>query len=215
MGSVSNKLYKCSVCDHEYKTSTNHYGSHTGKCPSCRSSCRKICMEPEAIELREKVQTVDAWLYAYNFDISNSEEAAKYTEMENELNSRGMRCFNTYHESISLSKSQSVQGGIKLDSSTIFSDQWNEHEHGLRLHDWFEGIYVNVNIKKGYYLELSAEAKKCREGMGYCHYCGHRDTVSNFEEQKGCSECKRTGYIFDLNQSGLVKVEAEWNIIDE
>lgn len=45
---------------------------------------------------------------------------------------------------------------------------------GVRLFDWYEGIYTNTNIKKGYYINQSYEMAHLRHRVYKCGYCGHQ-----------------------------------------
>lgn len=90
---------------------------------------------------------------------------------------------------------------VEFDTTHIFSNQWNT-TNGLRVHEWYEPIYPNKGLKKGYYLELTDEMKDLQNKTFSCGYCGKQTLIkSDF-----CDQCIDSSYL-SLNELHLLRMK--------
>ena len=203
---IEKRLYRCGACDHEYRTETNHIGSHFGNCPKCRSNCMKTCIEPEAIALQDVANIEYPILFTtlnyYRYDLAVAEEREAYENLREYLKSEGLKCFNSIssdHHAWYKKISTLDKTVVGLETQHLFGNQWNTIQ-GLRLFNWAEPIYPNKDIKEGQWLTITPEMKEIISKTTKCGYCGH--THRNGELVEECHSCNKSEY---LNQLSLSK----------
>lgn len=141
----------------------------------------------------------------YHFDISSPAEKEAYSELIAKLNGK---CFRVITKP---SDKFPPEGDVTLDVSNIkniWENQWNT-TCGFRVFDWYEGIYPNRNIKKGYYLDVTSEMKSLRDSLLRCGYCGHTVTVP----QSFCTSCIGSTHltVSDLKLLRMMPVSSQSN----
>ncbi len=77
-------------------------------------------------------------------------------------------------------------GEYELETKHLFSDQWNGTEY--RLFDWYEAIYPNTHLKKGYWLEITDEMRAIRQQTLTCGWCG-KNYPPGIDHGTFCSAC--------------------------
>lgn len=127
----------------------------------------------------------------YRFDITAPTDCKAYKELTAKLKKTNGKCFRVISNPTGC---KPPEGEISLDVSNInniWENQWNT-TCGFRVFDWYEGIYPNRNIKKGYYLDVTEEMKPLRKELLRCGYCGHTTTDTS---QKFCTSCIGSTYL--------------------
>lgn len=127
----------------------------------------------------------------YYFDISSPTEKEAYSELTAKLKKTNGKCFRVLPNP---SRELHPEGDVTLDVSNInniWNNQWNT-ACGFRVFDWYEGVYPNRDIKRGYYLTITPEMKSLRGNLLRCGYCGHTTTDTS---QKFCTACIGSTYI--------------------
>lgn len=126
----------------------------------------------------------------YDFDISSPTENEAYKELTATLKKTNGKCFRVLPNPTGC---KPPEGEISLDVSNInniWENQWNT-TCGFRVFDWYEAIYSNRDIKKGYYLTITPEMNTLRSELLRCGYCGH--TVAS--PQSFCTSCIGSIYL--------------------
>ena len=138
-----------------------------------------------------ETQALKTQLTNYNFDVRNADEKAAYAVLTKQLKREGLRLFDVHEFQAKgrITESQTVE----LETKHLFNNQWNTTD-GRRIFDWFEVIYPNRNLKKGYYLTQTAEMRDIRSSTYQCGYCGKQ--YHNPEEGKTlCLACIGSEYL--------------------
>lgn len=137
-------------------------------------------------------------IHQYRFDISNSDEKEQYKALRKKLVSMGLECFETWGGGSHYNPK--LVGEIELDTSFIFSNQWTTQptlrsEKGFRLHDWAQDYPINFSkkIKRGHWLEQTAEMKNIRDNTLVCGYCGKYEPITS--EKIFCEKCLDSEYL--------------------
>lgn len=138
-------------------------------------------------------------LYYYYLDTSKQEESEIYKNLCEELKSKGLKLFD-YISLKNDNESKKYWNQIKelnnkyieLDTTYIFDNQWNTNNPDLRIFDWQEEIFPNKKIKKGQYLEITAEIRQLRDNTFKCGYCGkqYTETIPEY-----CYNCLGSEYL--------------------
>ena len=142
--------YVCPVCSSGSKHSTNHEGEIYTGCNVCGGSVLNFKDSDKVFKPMFKINF-------YEFDLSTIEGHYDYKLLCNELNEEyNFKCFNT---NLSPRHSKTFWDSLKKDSEVIsvhepetFEDQFITDKG--RLHNWYESVYPNKRIKRGYYLTL-------------------------------------------------------------
>lgn len=130
-------------------------------------------------------------LTCYDFNISSPTEKESYLELTAKLKKTNGKCFQVFPHPTG---TRPPEGEINLDVSNIkniWENQWNT-TCGFRVFDWYEAVNPNRDIKRGYYLDVTAEMKSLRDNLLRCGYCGHTTTDTS---QKFCTSCIGSTYI--------------------
>ncbi|HEY3525880.1 MAG TPA: hypothetical protein VGK47_06770, partial [Nitrososphaeraceae archaeon] len=154
---------QCPVCKNIESHSTNHFGGIYTDCKKCGNSGLQ-CIEPQAMEAREGNETIKTVLHKYKFDTSLVEEKKQYETLKTELKAKGLKlfdCINSHNREYW----NNLPGEIEIETSYVFDNQWNSSAG--RVFDWYEDIYDNRKIKRGYWLELTEQHVKAREPKQY------------------------------------------------
>ena len=153
---------------------------------------------------------------SYFFDTRNADGLAKYKELESNLKSQGLKCFET-HGGDSHYKSQFSDGlVVDLETTHLFNNQWNTapiegiSDKGLRVFDWAQDYPSNLSgcppyIKRGHYLIQTDEMREIRRNTSECGYCGKQEPM-----QKGyvfCPHCLDSEYL-DSDSLHLTRMQA-------
>lgn len=139
---------------------------------------------------------------SYYFNTSNPTELAAYKELAEMLTSRGSKCFETWNGKGSHYDVFFKDGVmVELETDFLTDNQWNtaaipgKSENGLRVFDWAQDYPINFrkSIKRGHYLELTAEMRDVRRNTHKCGYCGKMEPAA-----KGnvfCPHCIDSQYL--------------------
>jgi len=138
--------------------------------------------------------TLKTTIHCYRFDISSPSDLAAWEGLRADLK-KTRRCFNVLADPKGLTDKpiRNLDGQtVELECKHLFEDQWNSaplpgFENGLRLHDWYEGIYPNAKIKTGYWLELTPEIQAIRRDVLKCGYCGNQEWAK--DAPTFCTQC--------------------------
>lgn len=132
--------------------------------------------------ITEATKIVSATLNYYRFDCSKHNEKIAYFELYEKLKKSGLKMFDTYaHNKTSRFYKDTIRplNGLQIEIETdfIFNDQFNTSptttsEKGLRLFDWAQAIYPNLDIKEGYYMANLEQLNEMRQNKCNCGYCG-------------------------------------------
>jgi hypothetical protein len=143
--------------------------------------------------------TLQTTIHYYRFDMSKPQDPAAYDALCETLRAtpgrgRWMHCIGDTKDRL-----ENRQGGsepITLETSFVFSNQWNETDgadrKGRRVFDWFEAIYQNRSLRCGHYLEITPQMIAIRESQHVCGYCGAR---SDRPVETFCSACLDSPYL--------------------
>lgn len=151
--------------------------------------------------------TIKTILHTYRFDISKPAEAAAYENMCETLRSaipphpHWMHCLAEPRDKNEHRATLKANDGqfIELETDCLFDNQWNTgplpgSPKGLRVFDWYEGIYPkNRNIKEGHWLEQTKEMREIRRNTNKCGYCGNRAPAAAGDVF--CSRCLGSAYL--------------------
>lgn len=147
-------------------------------------------------------------LHHYRFDCSKGEQAKEYSDLiKNTLSKIGFPVWTMHLEHgytanpggwDFMEKIRKSNGDIELETEHLFNNQWNSapsatSENGLRLFNWSECNYANLDIKEGYWLEQTAEMVEILRNTAACGYCGKQEPM-----QKGnvfCPHCLGSEYL--------------------
>jgi hypothetical protein len=155
-------------------------------------------------------------IHSYNFDIRTKDGAAAYAELRDKLTALGLRCFESHGNGSHYMPD--VDGReIELETKHLFDNQWNTApipgvtEKGLRVFDWALDAISNIGaprgIKRGHWLEQTAEMREIRRNTVKCGYCGRQEPA-----QKGyvfCPHCLDSEYLAenDLHLTRMLPID--------
>lgn len=162
------------------------------------------------------MNTIKTTLHTYHFNTRNASEAEAYQELKTTLRAQGLKCFESHgsdeghwrpfadHE-----RAQTAGFGphvgfqVDLETEHLFDNQWNTapipglSEKGYRVFDWAQDSQyakdVTKHIKRGHYLEQTAEMRSIRENTNKCGFCGRQE-----EAQRGlvfCDHCRDSEFL--------------------
>lgn len=142
--------------------------------------------------------TITTKIIAYDFDVRDPEQKRAYEALRAKLKDwpHCMAAFGNY-----LATARAFPDGVvELETTHLFDNQWNGTT--VRLFDWAQtpstggeisGENVERWVKRGYYLEQTAEMKELRRNTHKCGYCGKQEPA-----QKGyvfCPHCIDSEYL--------------------
>jgi len=167
-------------------------------------------------ETEQKNKTIKAKIYFYRYDISKKDEKKAYLkEMETAKVFSGWTSPNTLHyinfsyesnkefnEKLkgltikNLSGEVKKEGIINIETKHLFNNQFNTQE-GFRLWNWRENIFLNKDIKEGYYIEMPKEYFNLLENTFSCGYCGKQYTREEKikKDLSFCDACLGSEYL--------------------
>lgn len=152
-------------------------------------------------------------IHSYHFDVRNAADKAAYKDLCAKLKAQKLKRFCTWGNGSHYMPD--IDGRtITLETESLFDNQWNTapidgvSESGLRVFDWAEDYPINFNksIKRGHYLEQTAEMREVRRNTCKCGYCGKQEPAA-----KGyvfCPHCLDSEYLkeSDLRLTRMVPV---------
>lgn len=164
--------------------------------------------------------TIKTTLHNYYFDIRTEQGAADYKALVKTLRAAGLKCFCSHGGGSHYlgGKMEKVQA-VELETECLFANQWNTapipgvSEKGYRVFDWAEDYESNIGapkgIKRGHYLEQTAEMKEIRRNIHKCGYCGKQEPAA-----KGyvfCPHCIGSEYLTSaqLHLTRMVSIEQD------
>ena len=167
------------------------------------------------MEIEQKNKTIKAKIYFYRYDISKKDEKKAYLkEMEIAKVFSGWTSPNTLHyinfsyesnkefnEKLKkLSKEKENKGFIHIETKHLFNNQFNTKE-GFRLWNWRENIFLNKDIKEGYYIKMPKEYFNLLENTFSCGYCGKQYTreEKTKKDLSFCDSCLGNEYLKEDN----------------
>ena len=141
--------YVCPTCGNKTKHSTNHEGEIYSGCKVCGGSVLHFAGSNRKFKPMFKINF-------YEFDVSTIEEDTKYRsfcrKIENELNVKCHASLLSPRQSKTFWESLKSSETISVHEPETFDDQFITDKG--RLHRWYEAVYPNKRIKRGYYLTL-------------------------------------------------------------
>jgi hypothetical protein len=153
---------------------------------------------------------------AYHFDISKTDENKHYLALRDKLTAAGLECFETWGGSGSHYLPALDGETVELETDYLYSNQWNtapigDAKNGLRVFDWAQDYPINFSksIKRGHYLEQTAEMREIRRNTNGCGYCGKQEPAA-----KGnvfCPHCIGSEYLKsnELYLLRMIPIDAE------
>ena len=154
--------------------------------------------------------------HAYSFNLNNADEAAAWEALKASLKASHPRCMESHGGDSHFVKFEKLDGQmIELETTHLFENQWNtapmDGHNGYRVFDWALDYnpYGNSKLKRGHWLEQTAEMQAVRDNTTKCGYCGKQEPA-----QKGyvfCPHCLDSEYLkqSDLYLLRMVAVSAD------
>jgi len=155
-------------------------------------------------ETEQKNKTIKAKIYFYRYDISKKDEKKAYLkemEIAKEL-SKWDKPNTLHHINFTWESNKAFMDKLKknkyihIETEHLFSNQFNTKE-GFRLWNWRENIFLNKDIKEGYYIDMPKEYFNLLENTFSCGYCGKQ--YSKEEKLKKdlsfCNSCLGSEYL--------------------
>jgi hypothetical protein len=147
--------------------------------------------------METEIKTLKTRIHYYYFHADRPNEAQEYREMCERLQADSGRRFFHVIAHPGSDKRTSEQVGSKeitLELAHVFADQWNSTD--ARVFDWYEGIYPNRKIHKGYWLEITDEMRAIRQATLTCGYCG-KQVQDNESHGTFCDRCLHLPYLIE------------------
>lgn len=156
MGKITSKRYQCGTCGDIELIQTNHFGEIHSKCKKCYAGVRR-CIEPEAIELWNSREKGSVKINFYRFNIRDRYEREDYFNLVDKLKEMDLKFFNVLAEPYGRTSTFLGEMKKRYDGKTVEIVDPNQFDNQFiseigRLHEWYEPIYPNSDIKDGYYL---------------------------------------------------------------
>lgn len=147
MNKISTKKYRCGTCFNIQEAATNHFNEIYSKRKCCKSTVLE-CIEPEAIENKNKKTKSTAIVHFYSYHLDIPEEANEYYKIVDEFNQK--QKFSTFidYGTFDYLRSNYNKTEINIYNKDTFIGD------GVRWHTWFEKVVPSDRIKTGYYLEF-------------------------------------------------------------
>jgi hypothetical protein len=170
-------------------------------------------------------------IHSYYFDIAKPADKAAYELLRDQLHAMNLRCFETWGERSHYL--EVAKGGVEVELETkhLFDNQWNgiiagddaeqllvdqpgsnmrKKSAGRRVFDWAQDATVggmNPKIKRGHWIEQTAEMREIRRNTSACGYCGRQEPAA-----KGyvfCPHCLDSEYLTEdeLHLTRMIPVD--------
>lgn len=115
-------------------------------------------------------------VHCYHYDVSTAAGLAAWSELQSKLKAAGLRVFETWSGD-SHYKPAIDGAAVTLATAHIFNNQWNAtvSGKGVRLFDWAldaRPIGAPKHIRRGHWIEQTAEMREIRRNTTECGYCG-------------------------------------------
>jgi hypothetical protein len=127
-------------------------------------------------------------LHVYHFDMAKPDDKAAYEALCAKLTAQGLKCFESWGDPRSgghYSGVKDLAGEVVLETEHLFENQWNTSTH--RVFDWAQDYQHEAKwLKRGHYLEQTAEMREIRRNTVKCRYCGKQEPAA-----KGYVFCPR------------------------
>lgn len=153
-------------------------------------------------------------LHVFKFDIREPEEKAAWCELKARLKD-GPPCHGPVLADCYSPFKEYDGTTVDLETEHLFNNQWNMVQGNLRVFDFaLESLPYNPNLKRGHYLEQTAEMKEIRRNTIRCPYCGHSEPAA--AGSVFCSRCLGSPYLKledvlkGCNRMTPVDVERDW-----
>lgn len=131
-------------------------------------------------------KTIKTTLHVFNFDTRNPEEKTAWLALRESLKSgpREMESWGGKPHMLGLSVGAYP---VELDTSHVFDNQWNTSADTARIPNFrvfdfafdAEAGAPNKAIKRGHWIEQTAEMRAIRENTMKCGYCGKQEPAQN------------------------------------
>lgn len=149
---ITEKPYVCPLCHRESKHQTNHHGEIYVRCINCGSGVLYCKTDAALIAKREAKRIHGVDLCYYKFNLSDPVQHEAYAALCGVLDKNGFEKFT----SVNLAGGRFFDCIKEIPWVTIYEPDTFEGQYITnygRLHDWYEAIYPNLDIKEGYFLE--------------------------------------------------------------
>lgn len=132
-------------------------------------------------------------LHTFLFDISTPDGKAAWCEFKKQRQ-EGPPCHGPVFGDC-WDKFREYDGTVvELETKHLFNNQWNMKQGNLRVFDFaLESMPFAKHIRRGHWLEQTAEMREIRRNTHRCPYCGKQEPA-----QKGyvfCPHCLSSGYL--------------------
>ncbi len=148
--------------------------------------------------------TIKSTFHVYDFDTRKPADKAAYAALRKQLTGAGLECFETWGSGPGHWAPFRDQDGatVELETKHLFNNQWNTapgfagSDKGRRVFDWAQDYPIggmSAHIKRGHWIEQTAEMKELRRNTHACGYCGHQEAA-----QRGlvfCDRCTDSEYL--------------------
>lgn len=162
--------------------------------------------------------TLTTYIHAYSYDVSQPADREAYARLCADLadiKPRQMHAIGSYYL-------PNIDGlrQVELETKHLFNNQWNTapgclSENGARVFDWAEKAifvngYENRKIKRGHWLEQTAEMTEIRKATSVCGYCGKQEPTG---AHTFCPHCLDSQYLTekDLFLTRMLPVCDTWS----
>lgn len=132
-------------------------------------------------------------LHVFHFDIRESADKQAWCELKAKLK-KGPRCHGPVLSDV-YSKFKDYDGQtVDLETKHLFNNQWNMEQGNLRVFDFaLETLPYAPAIRRGHYLEQTAEMREIRRNTHRCPYCGKQEPAA--AGSVFCSKCLGSVYL--------------------
>ena len=138
----------------------------------------------------------------YDLDITKPDQADIWSNLQAQLLARGVKCWSTrgtsrqpdggklYKQTNDYLQTVKVGQPHHIETKHLFLNQYNSA--AVRLFDWYDLEYTNRNMRRGYYIEPSADLEQAKLDRFTCGYCGKQqwEPVERF-----CRACWGSEYL--------------------
>jgi hypothetical protein len=138
----------------------------------------------------ENAPRIQTEIVVYQLNLDMEHEAEEYAALKQKMEEKGIRLMRVYPSG---GRSRPLKSGpVTIETDFLFADQSNttddsETNPSCRIHDWYEEIVPNKDVRRGHYTVITEELAKLREDVVICGYCGNRE----WKETAGafCTSC--------------------------
>lgn len=160
--------------------------------------------------------TLKTIIHNFYFDLRQPDELAEWKALQSNLIASGVRCMESHGGGSHYNRTVGTRE-VELETSHLFDNQWNTApilgvaEKGLRVFDWALDYQSHIgapkHVKRGHWLEQTAEMREIRRNTCACGYCGKQRPAAAGDVF--CMQCIDSEYLkeTDLHLTRMLPVE--------